>query len=149
MTSEKTDKEQRRATQNNARRHRSATQRATRRPGQPNPLPRAEAIRHGQTRQLCHTARPGRSHWPSDLAASHPDGPPGPTPPGPDTPGSAADRAVHRVSVDPRGCGPPSPASYPSGRRASGPRPSPSLGRNRAWTGDRVRAPTSPPIGMF
>jgi hypothetical protein len=39
--------------------------------------------------QACHTARPGRPHWPSDLTTSHSDGPLGPTPPGPDTPESA------------------------------------------------------------
>jgi hypothetical protein len=40
VTSEKANAEQRRAPQNNARRHRPATQRATRRPEQPNPSPR-------------------------------------------------------------------------------------------------------------
>jgi hypothetical protein len=62
--------------------HRSATQRATRRPAQSNRFPRSEPIRHGQTIQLCYIASPGRPHWPSDLAASHLDGPPGPTRPG-------------------------------------------------------------------
>jgi hypothetical protein len=52
LTSGKANTEQRRATQNNDRKRRSATQRATRSPGQSNPLPRAEAIRW---------ARPGSS----------------------------------------------------------------------------------------
>jgi hypothetical protein len=99
MTSEKTNTEQRRATQNNARTRRSATQRATRRPEQSNLLPHAEPIHHGQTLQLHHTARPGRPHWPSDLAASHSDGPTGAHPTGPDTLGSAessASPAAHK-----------------------------------------------------
>jgi hypothetical protein len=49
VTSEKANTEQRPATQNNARRHRSATQRATRRQDQSTSLPCAEPDRHGQT----------------------------------------------------------------------------------------------------
>jgi len=53
VTSKKANTEERRATQNNARKRRSATHRATRRPEQSNPSPEPEPIRHGQTIQLC------------------------------------------------------------------------------------------------
>src|ERR1017187_9132165 len=57
-------------------------------PGNRTPSPR-RSDPLGPARQLCHTARPGRPHWPGDLTTSHSDGPPGPLHPGPDTPESA------------------------------------------------------------
>src|ERR1017187_10448848 len=88
VTSEKANTEQRRATQNNARTRRSATQRATRSPEQSNLLPRAEPIRHGQTRQLHHTAAETTTLAERPRSQSL-RGPQGPTPPGPDPPAHA------------------------------------------------------------
>jgi hypothetical protein len=56
VTSEKADGEQRQAKQNNDRKRRSATQRATRSPEQSNTSPRAEAIRRAKPDNSAHRA---------------------------------------------------------------------------------------------